>query len=569
MFKRALLTGLLATVLFSCTQKPKADVTYEIATAMVDSIPQLRIKMYLKADPSGTTALSFPNDAWGETNLHQTLGTMQLLNVEGVVEKDKDSGRILLIHPKDAEELVFEYSLKQDFEGNLSTREAYRPVITPKYFHLFSHNMFMVPEQTLDKMDIALDWSGCKEGYTIHNSFGSQQREQFLASVDKDQFGSAIFVGGDFRVLSGNIQGNQISLATRGDWVPFKDEDVFGILEQTLTCQRNFWGDHSQEYFTVTMQPFPQETGSSFQGTGLTNSFATSVSNNDMTDIEQMVYLFNHELMHNWIGHTIKNDNEEEQYWFSEGFTEYYTFKNIAKNGINGLSGEFYIQEINRTIRDLYSSPVMEAPNSEINYDNFWTNQDYSKLPYWRGAVFAFYLDQKMQQNSEGTQSLDDVMHQIYTDVTTKDEKLTHDYFVKVMQGFWSDDFESFFQEHIEAGKNVDLYGLFDDLGLTYDPLNDIYELGFEFTDNRKGIKSVTEGSAAWEAGVREGDEVFSRSIWQGSIDHQVELGILRNDEKIQIAYYPVKKAEVPQIKPTASNVEKLGFQLTKLASTN
>lgn len=569
MFKRALLTGLLATFLFSCTQKPKADVCYEIASAMVDSIPQLRIKMHLKADKSGTTTLSFPNEAWGQTDLYHTLGDMQLLNVEGVVEKDIDSGRILLVHPKDAKELEFEYFLKQDFEEDLSTGTVYRPVINRDYFHLFSHNMFMVPEQTGDTLDISLDWSRFPENYTIHNSFGSGQREQLLKGMEKEKFGSAIFVGGDFKVLSDSIQGNQISLATRGDWIPFSEEDVFHVLAQTLTCQRNFWNDHSQDYFTVTMQPFPQETGSSFQGTGLTNSFATSVSNNDFTDIEQMVYLFNHELMHNWIGHTIKNDNEEEQYWFSEGFTEYYTFKNIAKNRINGLDGEFYVQEINRTIRDLYSSPVMEAPNSEINYDNFWTNPDYSKLPYWRGAVFAFYLDQKIQAISNGANSLDDVMHQIYLDATTKDQKLTHEYFVGVMNAYWNDDFDTFFQKHIVEGEPVDLYGLFEEMKLDFDPLNDIYELGFEFTDDRKGIKSVTEGSAAWKAGLRKGDEVFSRSIWWGSMEHQVELGVQRNGKKIQIAYYPIKKAEVPQIKPTVNNVEKLGFQLTKLASAN
>ncbi|RIV43576.1 M1 family aminopeptidase [Flagellimonas pelagia] len=560
MFKRALLTVLLATFLFSCNQKPEADICYTITPVKVDSVSQLKIHMSIPADTSGVTTLSFPNEAWGEENLYNTLGEMRLLNVEGVVEKDADSSRIVLMHPKDTEQLEFEYFLKQDFEGELSTRAVYRPVINQNYFHLFSHNMFMVPENTKDQLDISLDWTGFPKEYTIHNSFGSQEREQLLKHVDKELFGSAIFVGGDFRVLSGEIQGNQISLATRGEWIPFQEEDVFQVLEQTLTCQRNFWNDHSQEYFTVTMQPFPQETGSSFQGTGLTNSFATSISNNDFTDIEQLVYLFNHELMHNWIGHTIKNENEEEQYWFSEGFTEYYTFKNIAANKIHGLSGGFYIHEINRTIRDLYASPVVEAPNADINYENFWGNRDYSKLPYWRGAVFAFYLDQKIRETSEGKQSLDDVMHQIYKDVKSKDQKLTHAYFIKVMQGFLGDDFEAFFQTHIEEGGKLDLYGLSDELGLEYDPMNDIYELGFTFTEDRKGIQSVVEGSAAWNAGLREGDEVFSRSIWQGSIDHQVELGVKRNGKTLKLAFYPIKKAMVPQLKETESNIKKLGF---------
>ncbi|MDC6384923.1 hypothetical protein D2V93_14935 [Flagellimonas taeanensis] len=560
MFKRALLTGLLATFLFACNQKPKADICYTITPVKVDSVSQLKIRMSIPADTSGVTTLSFPNEAWGQEKLFNTLGEMRLLNVEGVVEKDMDSSRIVLMHPKDTEQLEFEYFLKQDFDGDLSTGRIYRPIISDAYFHAFSHNMFMVPEQAESNQDIVLDWSAFPEDYTIHNSFGSQKRVQELKGMDMALFGNAIFVGGDFRVLSGDIQGNQISLATRGEWIPFQEEEVFQVLERTLTCQRNFWNDHSQEYFTVTMQPFPQETGSSFQGTGLTNSFATSISNNDFTDIEQLVYLFNHELMHNWIGHVIKNENEEEQYWFSEGFTEYYTFKNIATNKINGLTGAFYIREVNRTIRDLYASPVVEAPNAEINYDNFWGNRDYSKLPYWRGAVFAFYLDQKIRETSKGKQSLDDVMHQIYKDVKANNQKLTHAYFIKVMKEFLGDDFEAFFQKHIEEGIKVDLYGLFDELGLEYDPMNDIYELGFTFTEDRKGIQSVVEGSAAWNAGLREGDEVFSRSIWQGSIDHEVELGVKRNGKRLEFVFYPIKKAMVPQLKETESNIEKLGF---------
>ncbi len=560
MFKRVLLTVLLTTFLYSCQQQPEADICYTISPAVVDSIPHLRIKMTLKADPDGTTELSFPDKAWGQTDLYNSLGNMQLLNVEGIVEKDADSARIVLMHPKEVEELEFEYFLKQDFEDDVSTTKVYRPIINKDYFHVFSHNLFMVPENTKEDLDIALDWSAFPEDYTIHNSFGSREKEQLLMDMDLELFGSAIFVGGDFRMFNGDIEGNQISLATRGEWVPFKDGDVFKVLEETLIYQRNFWNDHSQEYFTVTLQPFPQESGSSFQGTGLTNSFATSVSNNDQTDMEQLVYLFNHELMHNWIGHTIKNDNEEEQYWFSEGFTEYYTFKNIARNNINGLDGSFFIAEMNRTIRDLYVSSVGDAPNSEINYDNFWANYEYSKLPYWRGAIFAFYLDQKIKQRSGGKQSLDDVMHQIYEDATNKGQKLTHDYFIGVMDGYWNGDFQPVFQKYIEEGQKVDLVALFDGLDLDYSPESDIYELGFEFTQNRKGIQSVTQGSKAWEAGVRAGDEVFSRSIWQGSIDHKVELGLRRNGEERNISFYPVTKAKVPQLKATSGNLEKLGF---------
>ena len=560
MFKRFLLSVLIATFLISCQQEPKFNIRYEISPAVVDTISQLRIRMTFDAGPDGKTNLSFPNEAWGQGDLYKTLSNMKLMNTEGTIEKEQDSGRIVLMHPKDVKQLEFEYFLKQDFKEEVSTSNIYRPIINQEYFHLFSHNMFMVPESVDESQDIILDWSSFPEEYTIHNSFGSQGKIQLLKKQDMDLFGSAIFVGGDFRIITGEIQGNTISLATRGEWVPFKDEDIFRILEETLTYQRNFWNDHSQNYFTVTMQPFPQENGSSFQGTGLTNSFATSVSNNDQTDIGQMAYLFNHELMHNWIGHTIKNDNEEEQYWFSEGFTEYYTFKNIAQHKINGLDGTFFVEELNRTIRDFYTSSVGDAPNSHINYENFWTKYEYSKLPYWRGAIFAFYLDREIQRITQGKQSLDDVMRQIYLDATTNDQKLTHKYFVGVMNDLWDGEFEPIFHKHIEEGKKVDVVTLFDELGLEYTPESDIYELGFEFTEGSTGIQSVVEDSKAWEAGVRAGDEVFSRSIWRGNIDHKVKLGLRRNGKEFNVSFYPVTKSAVPQLKPTLENFEKLGF---------
>ena len=117
MFKRVLLTALLSTFLFSCHQNPESDISYEISSVTEDSIPQLKIKMTLAAEKDGTTTLSFPDEAWGEEGLYNSLGKMQLLNVEGAVEKDADSGRIVLMHPKNVKELVFEYHLKQDFNG--------------------------------------------------------------------------------------------------------------------------------------------------------------------------------------------------------------------------------------------------------------------------------------------------------------------------------------------------------------------------------------------------------------------------------------------------------------------
>jgi len=246
------------------------------------------------------------------------------------------------------------------------------------------------------------------------------------------------------------------------------------LLKNTLMAQRKFWNDHSQPYFSVTMIPIFEPNGSSWQGTGLTNSFALAASNNEYLEVQGLVYLLNHELQHNWIGLTIKNDNEEEQYWFSEGFTDYYTMKNIAINRIYDLDEKFFIQEFNSKLKNLYKSPVVASPNSEINYDNFWKDRHYSDLPYLRGAVFAFILDQQIQRDSNGGKSLDDVMKQLHEN---SDTKLSHPYFVKTVNPYLKEDFEPFFNRHIVDGEPFEMETIFKDLDLDYQVSDSIPQL--------------------------------------------------------------------------------------------
>lgn len=269
-----------------------------------------------------------------------------------------------------------EYILKQDTEGDLTSKKMYRPVIQSEYFHVFSHSLFMIPlEYSEDKeleFDVSIEWKDFPEAYKFQNSFGTNQKIQNIKNTTEGEFIESVFLGGDYRTYSLDIKDNTVAFTTRGDWITFKDSTMLNVLDNTITAQRDFWKDHSQKYFSVNLSPTVEKQGSSFQGTGLNNSFDCSVSNSKYLEVEGLVYLFNHELLHNWIGHLIKNANEEEQYWFSEGFTEYYTNKNIAKYSIYELDKSYYIDKINEIIRLLYASPVKEAPNSEINYDNFW-----------------------------------------------------------------------------------------------------------------------------------------------------------------------------------------------------
>lgn len=537
---------------------------FNVARTQWDGQPALDIKMKFRADSSGQTKISYQNEAWGEEDLFDCIKNVRLKDTSIVPVINRDSGWIEIHHPRDLNFVDFRYTLIQDFDGEGGSRESYRPLIQNEYFHVFSHNLFMIPKHLADApmepLDIEINWDDFPEHFEIHNSFATSNSRQLLTKISLGDFHSAIFVGGDFRIYKEEIEGNAVYLASRGEWIPFQDSTVMQVLSKTIKVQRDFWQDHSQDYFTVTLRPVSQDSGSSFQGTGLTNSFATTISNNEYTDIEQLVYLFNHELQHNWIGHTIENANEEAQYWFSEGFTEYYTLKNIAKYQIQDLDGTYFIKEINRIIRNLYSSPVKEAPNSAINYENFWSDRNFGKLPYYRGALIAFYLDQLISRDSKGRFSLDDVMHDFHKGAMENGLKMTQDYFVSVVNKYINGDITAFAEEHIEEGKIVPLMDIFRTFGFSSMAITKIFDLGFKLSNDQNIVLTVDEKSAAYASGLRVGDQLKSRSIYYGNIERQVELTAKRGNEFIAIKYLPVKKADVPQIEVSESNIGLLTF---------
>lgn len=541
-----------------CRNTNSPNLEYEIVKSSLDSLPALEVRMAFVPEEGIETLVEYPNEAWGEKDLFGHIREIRLLEGKGRVDIEPDSGRIRINHPEGTRRLVLSYKIVQyDQEED----DSYRPLVKPNYFHVFGHNLFAVPSSFQEGADpevqINLTWTGWEPGEVIHNSFGSRARIQDLGALSPDTFHQAIFVGGDYRVYSESLEDNMIHLAIRGDWIPFEEEDVMFLLVQTISAQRDFWRDQTQPYFTVTMRPYPQEKGSSFQGTGLTNSFASSVSNNTHTEMSQLVYLFNHELMHNWIGYNIKNEDEEAQYWFSEGFTDYYTSKNISTYGIHEENWDYFIDNINETIRLLEASPVKDAPNSEITYENFWNDRAYEKLPYRRGSLFAFLLDLKIRKDTNHEKSLDDAMRDFLKASRDRDAKVSDAHFLETINSYLAQDFTPSFKKYILNGEALPLKEVLDEWGIDYLEEAKLFDLGFSYGTQIEEALEVDADSEAYKAGLRSGDKIKSRSIYFGDIEMPVELTLVRDGKTFPISYFPVRKEAVVQIVNSSENQAK------------
>lgn len=195
--------------------------------------------------------------------------------------------------------------------------------------------------------------------------------------------------------------------------------------------------------------------GYSTTGSAIKNAFTIQGTNNPFNDKNSYLYLLHHELMHEWIGNKIQNKNEELNYWFSEGFTDYYTYKNRLR--IKDISTDEWLRLFNsEVIRNHWKNPQRDIPNYKIK-DDFWKSREVEKVPYRRGAIFAFWLDNQIMLKTRYRKSLDDLMRELLKKCTEKKLKFTDELFLDLVQQYLDRDITYFFQKHIISGEDIDL----------------------------------------------------------------------------------------------------------------
>lgn len=412
-----------------------------------------------------STSFRFYNETWGQNNLTNCLKLIQKENPKYTFKIVADSNRIVVYHPKE-KNISFSYHIVQDVKDE-SSGPKFRPLLQKEYFHILGQSLFVVPEAILkngndDPEIIAnIEWLHFPDNFIIHNTFGTQQLKQTLRVKLSSEWYNSVFVGGDYRIKSFTYLEKPIYFAIRGKWLgTYTDENLFQAFKTTIQTQRTFWKDNDFDYYTVIITPTITETdsidnGQVIVGSCVKNGFLIQSSNTPFNDFATMKYIFNHEMMHTWIGVKIAMRNEELNYWFSEGFTDYYAYKNRLRN--NDITFDQWAMEFNTdVIKAHWTNPEKNVPNYVVK-DNFWTNRNVEKIPYRRGAIFAFWLDNQILKKSNYTQSLDDLMRDLLKLCVSENRKFTDELFLELAQQYLNKDISYFFQKHLINGIDFDL----------------------------------------------------------------------------------------------------------------
>lgn len=511
---------------------------------------RFRVELNFTGHESGRTELILPSRSASENRLYEAIQKLEIQPAKIKVEDTSEPWVKVLTHEPDAAIRV-RYELVQDRADALQSMRGagFRPILQQNYFHWLGGAWVRPGLDENVPIAFSIAWKNLPSEWVISNTFGGNQRQQqFTTSLRA--FTSSVFVGGDFRLQTIRIKGQPVRIALRGAWT-FTDEAFASLVEKIFALQREFWNDFNYPDYFVSLLPLePLTQGTANSGTGLSDSFATFATPN--CTLGDFKYLLAHELFHNWNARRLGRTREPQEalYWFSEGCTDFYSYRLLWRGGL--LSLEEYVAKYNEALRRYYTSPQRSEPNERIVRE-FFSDAEISRLAYWRGRLLAAHWDALIRTNSENKHSLDDVMLELFrapTPVELKPETIS-----AIVTRYAKQDVLPQVNRVIERGEMLVPHGKeFGDCAiLTTIEVAD-FELGFalDVLQAKMQIQGVIPNSAAFRAGLRDGQTVVRRMPFRiGDAAQEVELTIKDGSKEKTIRFFPASqtKTTVPQFK--------------------
>ncbi|MBS0385034.1 MAG: hypothetical protein JSS00_06770 [Proteobacteria bacterium] len=529
---------MLAAAMLTCAAfGAPPRVNYVMTPLFEDgALTSVQIDLTFRGAHGGETPLELPNEWGGQRELWRGVSELQV--VSGATMSDgADAWHRLLHHRPDAASHV-RYRVIQDRSGDPAGEQgnAYRPVIRPTYFHLIG-NAFIIQPGVDDNSPTRVSVHGLPRNW----SFASDLEHPGLTLSHARQ---SVAVAGDFRIVRGADP--RIRVAMRGQW-SFTDAEFAERVNTIISGERSFWGDGSTPYLVTLVQLMsPNPNWLSIGGTGLEDSFAFFATPN--ADLRQMTRTLAHEGIHTWIPIQVggmPDHDEAADYWFSEGFTDFYTGRLLVRDGV--WTPAEYAADFNETLSAYAQSPMRTQPNARIVAD-FWNDQDVGKLPYQRGRMLAAIWDARLRARGH---SLDEVMHRMRERARQAGHANATRLFSELMNGMGVD-VRSDVATYVELGAPIampqDVFAPCGDIVTRQTP---VFSRGFDIDAtiaNHNVISGVDPTLPAYAAGLRDGMVLIRRDHGAiGDSEHEIAYVVRDGGAERTIAYMPHGRASYTQ----------------------
>jgi predicted metalloprotease with PDZ domain len=399
-------TGLLAAAALlgiGAVRPPQPPIAYVMSPELHDGqLIALDISLQLRAGPGGRARLQLPNESAGGSEFWRNIRD---LKVEGAKSVSEPSPAERLIEAAPGSPLTVRYRLVSafDHDPDVTELDTYKPLIRPRRFWIYGETALVRPKDW--KTVATFRWIGAPPGF----GFASNLEHAHGKPVPLQDVLQTVAVGGpDLVVRSRNLSGSTLRVAILGPF-DFPPDTFVDAAARVIAGERAFWG-RREGPFLVTLAALRRvPTSISIRGEGRGDAFAIQTGSN--TPLDNIRVILAQEYFHTWnprrLGGARGNTTDRLDYWFSEGFTDFYARRLALRAQVIDLRS--FVKAWNGALREYAASPVRTAPNARILAD-FWKNSEVGQLPYERGSMLAAKWDRELRDASHDRIGLDDIM---------------------------------------------------------------------------------------------------------------------------------------------------------------
>jgi predicted metalloprotease with PDZ domain len=546
----------------SLASLPSPDPPEIVYTIELRQEPALEARFTLEAPAGERGPTTFEVDAdWGGVED----AADQVENVRAV---DASGANLVVDHPErhrwlvqaaPGDRITVSWSLAPNaFQADTDPRVHYRSILNEHLLHVIGNLGLLEPELPDDApRRIAVRWKGFREaGWTVASSF-SLDADGFEVVAPVQAVRHAVYLAGRIRTRVVEVRGRDVAVAIAGEAWPWTDEAFLENVRAIVETERAFFDDDRLPYYLVSVIPVgaADPNSRSLGGTGLSQSFALFLQEGTPLGTHaggglDVPWLLAHEMFHHWNGQTVSMEAPEQLvYWFSEGFTDFFARRVMARAGFGGV--QEYARNVNRKLREYTLSPAREEPNEAIR-EGFWRSRDVGQLPYQRGDVVAMLCDRAIFERSGGARSLDDFMREV-VEAGRRGEQVSTERLLARIEAWTDSAFAQRVREIVVEGRTAEIPPD------TFAPCFEVelvemgaFDPGFEVDASRraKSVRGVRKGSAAERAGLRDGQSLLGWSVSFGRPDVPIEMQVREDGEEKAIRWLPQgEPLLVPQVR--------------------
>jgi predicted metalloprotease with PDZ domain len=411
--------------------------------------------LYLPIEKDSTVFIYGQPAFGGQTDILDGLRNLHLSS-GGKISLDSAKRRII-IYFRNADTIRISYDILDTRVGNSTKNQLFRPMITPDYLFIHGVNLFLTPQFRKEDqiIHVSLEWKR-QPPFPLFYTFDPENDGSHHSVTTVDSISLRFITGANdlfikrFRSESGT---NYLVLRSGG----MKQEMVTEIEKFYIRYNsqlRRYWKDTRIIEYSLVLQPFIG-VDHNISGVSFGNGFIGKYNKADSIVQGYRQFVIAHEMGHYYLGDVVAFSGEDmEGQWFDEGFNDYTTLSNLT--GAGYLTTDDFEKEFNRIFLQLYGSKIKNTPNNKI-FENFWKLGDYQKLPYWRGCIYAFYLDNQIALATGQQHSIRDLMLDLKQLVMKRENKMfTNEEFINAVSKFLKhQQVQDAFIRYIEDGNSI------------------------------------------------------------------------------------------------------------------